>query len=138
MCYDINRTIKAETGRKSSRGKMATYHPMMASQNNHKEGRKKTMARERMITRTVTSVEYDVMTVDMGSKSVSMDKVSIPSGDTMTDKARDKTIKASLPEGHTFVQITCQTIKETLYGMSEADFIKYAKVLPPRSANQNQ
>ena len=96
------------------------------------------MARERMITRTVTAVEYEVMTVDMNSKSVSMDKVTIPSGDTMTDKARDKAIKASLPEGHTFVQVTGQSITETLYGMSEQDFIKYAKVLPPRSASQSQ
>ena len=96
------------------------------------------MARERMVTRTVTAVEYEIMTVDIESKSVSMDKVVIPSGDTMTDKAREKAIKASLPEGHTFVQITGQTVKETLYGMTEADFIKYAKVLPPRSASQSE
>ena len=96
------------------------------------------MARERMVTRTVTAVEYDVMTVDMVSKSVSMDKVTIPSGDTMTDKAREKAIKASLPEDHTFVQITGQTVKETLYGMTEQDFIKYAKVLPPRTASQSE
>ena len=38
LCYSINRTIKAETGRKSSRGKMATYHLMMASRT-HKERR---------------------------------------------------------------------------------------------------
>ena len=96
------------------------------------------MARERMVTRTVTAVEYDVMTVDMESKSVSMDKVTIPSGDTMTDKIREKAIKASLPDGHTFVQITGQNIKETLYGMTEQDFIRHARVLPPRSSSQTE
>ena len=91
------------------------------------------MARERMVTRTVTAVEYEVMTVDMVSKSVSMDKVVIPSGDTMTDKARDKAIRASVPEGKLFVQVVSQTTSEVLYGMSESDFIKLAKVLPPRT-----
>ena len=38
--YNINRTIKAETGRKSSRGKMATYHLTMASRTQTKKGRK--------------------------------------------------------------------------------------------------
>lgn len=96
------------------------------------------MARERMVTRTVTAVEYEVMSVDVNSKTISMDKIVIPSGDTMTDKAREKAIKANLPEGHTFVQITGQSIKETLYGMTETDFIKYAKVLPPRTASQSK
>ena len=134
LCYNINRTIKAETGRKSSRGKMATYHPMMASRT--QKGREKTMARERMITRTVTSVEYDVMTVDMGSKSISMDKVSIPSADTMTDKAREKAIKAMIPEGKRFVTITGETTSETRYGMTEAEFIRLARVLPPRTKTE--
>lgn len=31
LCYNINRTIKVETGRKSCRDKMATYHLMMTS-----------------------------------------------------------------------------------------------------------
>lgn len=96
------------------------------------------MARERMVTRTVTAVEYEVMSVDVNSKTVSMDKVVIPSGDIMTDKVREKAIKASLPDGHTFVQITGQNIKETLYGMTEQDFIKYARVLPPRSSSQTE
>ena len=90
------------------------------------------MARERMVTRTVVSMVYDVMVVNSESKTVESIKVTIPSGDTLTDKARDKAIKANIPGGKLFVAITAHEKTETLYGMSEADFIKSAKVLPSR------
>ena len=91
------------------------------------------MARERMVTRTVVTVNYTVMVVDTGSNTVENVTVSIPSGDALTDKAKDKAIKASLPEGKLFVQVVSQTTTEVLYGMSESDFIRLAKVLPPRT-----
>ena len=91
------------------------------------------MARERMVTRTVASVNYNVMVVDTESKTVENITVVIPSGDTMTEKAREKAIKANIPTGKIFVQIVSEEITETLYGMSEQDFIRLAKVLPPRT-----
>ena len=89
--------------------------------------------RERMITRTVVSVNYDIMVVDTESKTVENITVTIPSGDTMTDKARDKAILASVPVDKLFVQVVSQTTSEVLYGMPESEFIKLAKVLPPRT-----
>ena len=94
------------------------------------------MARERMITRTVVSVNYEIMAVNMETKTVENITVSIPSGDTLTDKAREKAIKASIPEGKTFVSVLSETTTETLYGMSETDFIKLANVLPPRTKSE--
>ena len=91
------------------------------------------MARERMVTRTVASVNYTVMVVDTESKTVENIVVSIASGDTMTDKARDKALRKSIPVGKLFVQVVSQEITETLYGMSEQEFIKFARVLPPRT-----
>lgn len=91
------------------------------------------MARERMITRTVATSEYVCMTVNTATRQVEDITVSIPSGMTMTDKARQKAISDALPETNTIVQITSESVKEILYGMSEDDFIKYAKVLPPRA-----
>ena len=91
------------------------------------------MARERMITRTVVSVNYDIMVVNMETKTVENITVSIPSGDTLTDKAREKAIKASKKKKKTFVSVISETTSETLYGMSEAEFIRLAKVLPPRT-----
>ena len=94
------------------------------------------MARERMVTRTVFNTNYNVMVVNMESKSVESIAVTIPSADTMTDKAREKAIKAMLPEGKTFVAITGETTSETLYGMTEAEFIRLARVLPPRTKTE--
>ena len=91
------------------------------------------MARERMITRTVISTNYTVMVVNMESKSVESITIAIPSGDTLTDKAREKAIKSMLPDGKMFVSITGETTSETLYGMTEQEFIRLAKVLPPRT-----
>ena len=91
------------------------------------------MARERMVTRTVATAEYVCMTVNVNTRQVEDITVSIPSGMTMTEKARQKAISDALPETNTLVQITSETVKEILYGMTEDDFIKYAKVLPPRT-----
>lgn len=94
------------------------------------------MSRERMVTRTVFSTNYNVMVVDMESKSVETITVTIPSADTMTYKAREKAIKTMIPEGKTFVTITGETTSETLYGMTEAEFIRLARVLPPRTKTE--
>ena len=94
------------------------------------------MARERMVTRTVASVNYNIMVVDTESKTVENIVVTIASGDTMTEKARDKAIKESIPVGKIFVQVVSQEITETLYGMSEQEFIRLAKVLPPRTKTE--
>ena len=136
LCYNINRKIKAETGATRSGKRLATYPLMMASQNSNKEKEKKAMSRERMVTRTVFSTNYNVMVVNMESKSVESITVTIPSADTMTDKAREKAIKAMIPEGKTFVTITGETTSETLYGMTEAEFIRLARVLPPRTKTE--
>ena len=91
------------------------------------------MARERMVTRTIATVEYVCMTVNTVTRQVEDITVSIPSGMTMTEKARQKAIISALPETNTLVQVTSETVKETLYGMTEEQFIKLARVLPPRS-----
>ena len=92
------------------------------------------MAKKRMVTRTVFSINYNVMVVNMESKSVESITVTIPLADTMTDKEREKAIKAMIPEGKTFVTITGETT--SLYGMTEAEFIRLARVLPPRTKTE--
>ena len=91
------------------------------------------MARERMVTRTVASVDYVVMTVNTETRQVEDLTVNIPNGATIADKVRIKAITEALPASNTFVQIISETVKETLYGMTEEQFIKLAKVLPPRA-----
>ena len=89
--------------------------------------------RERMVTRTVASVDYVCMTVNTQTRQVEDLTVNIPNGTTMTEKARLKANAEALPANNTLVQIISETVKETLYGMSEEQFIKLAKVLPPRT-----
>ena len=89
--------------------------------------------RERMVTRTVASVDYVVMTVNTETRKVDDITVNIPNGMTMTEKSRLKAISEALPANNTLVQIVSESVKETLYGMTEEQFIKLAKVLPPRT-----
>ena len=76
---------------------------------------------------------YSVMVVDTASKTVETVEVKLASADTMTDKAIDKAIKDNLPDGKLFVQITGTTMCMELYGMTEVEFMKMAKKLPPRN-----
>ncbi len=89
--------------------------------------------RERMVTRTVASVDYVCMTVNTETRQVEDLTVNIPNGATMTEKARLKAIAEALPTSNTVVQVVSESVKETLYGMTEEQFIKLAKVLPPRT-----
>lgn len=94
------------------------------------------MARERMVTRTVNSTIFDCMVVNSDSKQVETIQVTISSAETMTEKALDKAIRSAVPVGKLFVQTISSKQVETLYGMSEADFIRFAKVLPPRTKTE--
>ena len=88
--------------------------------------------RERMVTRTVASVDYVCMTVNTETRQVEDLTVNVPNGATMTVKAKLKAITEALPTTSTFVQVISETVKETLYGMTEQEFIEQAHILPPR------
>lgn len=95
------------------------------------------MARERMVTRTVELSIAEVMTLDTTNAKV--ETIAYEVGGGLTDeKAVLKAVK-KLHETDTFkcVSVVSVTVKEILYGMPEIDFIKYAKVLPPRSKNED-
>ena len=91
------------------------------------------MARERFVTRSIAVTTYDVMCVEMSSKNVVNHTVDIPSACNLKDAQIDTIIKALLPSDTVMVMKTATETKEVLYGMPEADFIKLAKVLPPRT-----
>lgn len=91
------------------------------------------MARERMVTRTVELSIAEVMTLDITTAEVGIMYYEIGGGLT-DEKAILKAVK-KLHETDTFKCVSLQSVttQEILYGMSEADFIAHAKVLPPRS-----
>lgn len=94
------------------------------------------MARERMVTRTVITTMVDVLvininTADTGTKTFVLTQNMVKDEKTMLNNAQ---VMLENECGEMWKAVAIKNIKEeeTLYGMTEQDFMKYAKVLPPR------
>ena len=85
-----------------------------------------------MVTRTVVVTSVDVMQINITTAEVEIVTRELSGSYTDFDTAL-KAIK-KLYESDTVKCVAVQEMKENevLYGMSEIDFIKLAKVLPPR------
>ena len=88
--------------------------------------------RTKMVTRTIYTTNYTVLAVNLASKAVETLTVNIPSADSIPPKKLAGVIDEALPSGYKFVMIESQTVSEKLYGMTEAEFLKYANELLPR------
>lgn len=95
------------------------------------------MARERMVTRTISTTTINVLVInietsEVGTKHFVLGQNMIKGEKAMLNNAQDM---LDTETGNTLWK--CVAIKnvkedETLYGMTESEFIKYAKALPPR------
>jgi len=92
--------------------------------------------RERMITRTVVTTVYQVLAVELSKKAVETVEVRIASAESISKKNLEDAIKKAMPIGFAYVQTISESKEETLYGMLEDDFIRFAKVLPPRGTKE--
>lgn len=97
------------------------------------------MARERMVTRTVQEKVANVLTVNTLTRETNVAGYSVSA--TIPDEKICKALAkryASNPEyaNTCFVSVISVDIIETLYGMPEDEFIKLAKVLPPRNTTE--
>jgi len=90
------------------------------------------MARERLVTRTVLETTYNVMVVNMETLKVESVQVKVCNANTMTEKKLLEVIQKLAPDNMKYVTHEVGETKEVLYGMPENDFIRLAKVLPPR------
>ena len=88
--------------------------------------------RTKMVTRTIYTTNYVVLAVNLDTKAVETLTVTIPSADSISAKKLPSVIESNLPSGYKFVMVESQTVTESLYGMTEAEFLKYAKELPAR------
>lgn len=96
------------------------------------------MARTPMVTRTIVATKAIVMCLDVQAGEPLNKEVTVSrtykDDETLMKKVRPlletETIKA--------VHIVSKEEIETLYGMTEQDFIKYAEVLPPRNGNTEE
>lgn len=92
------------------------------------------MARVPMVTRTITTTKAVVMCVDVEAGEPFNKVVSV----SRTYKDKESLLKVVKPliETETIkaVHIVDKTEIETLYGMTEQEFIEHATVLPERTA----
>ena len=89
------------------------------------------MARERQVTRTINTIEVTAICMNI-EKMETSEKVLNLTGDTPTTAQAEKQLK-KLYETDTFKVVAVKDIKvsEKLYGMSEVEFLQYAKELDP-------
>lgn len=93
------------------------------------------MARAPQVTRTIQTTHAEVLCMDIENREPCNRSVVLPR--TYKDEnALLKEIKKVI-ETDTLkpVQVVHFEVKETLYGMSEQDFIAHAHILPPRKEN---
>lgn len=95
------------------------------------------MARKRMVTRTVMQTTAEVMTLDVTTAEVQVQSYDIGgqySDEELLKKLQDLFQTDTLK----LVHIESQDCKEILLGMDEVDFIRLAKVLPPRNSTKEE
>lgn len=93
------------------------------------------MARTPQVTRTIQTTHCTVLCMDIENGEPCNRDVVLPrtyKDDNAMLKAVKKVIETSNLKA---VHVVASKVKETLYGMSEQDFISHAKVLPPRTNN---
>ena len=100
------------------------------------------MARQRMVTRTIVTREVAFKKFNMETAKVESDMIAFGVNVTINnDRKGIATINerlASMGQKATCVMIDSITDKETLYGMTEDEFIQNARVLPPRTTETEE
>ena len=94
------------------------------------------MARVPQVTRTIPTTIATIFCVNTEDRSTFEQTITLPR--TYKDEAKMmKAVENALAgEPIKAVSITGYEVKETLYGMTEADFIAHATVLPPRETKK--
>ena len=91
------------------------------------------MARVPMVTRTIVTTKVNVMCLDVQKGEPFNESVTVPRT-YKDDEALLKKVRPLLEtETVKAVHIVGKEEIETLYGMTEQEFIQHAKVLPPRN-----
>ena len=91
------------------------------------------MARVRMVTRTITETKVEVMVCNIETASVDTEVYTL-CGEFTEDKDILKYLEKNYArENVKFVAVSGKQTTEQLYGIEETEFIKLARVLPPRT-----
>ena len=93
------------------------------------------MARKPMVTRTVTTTNATVLCVNTVAEETVTQVVEVPR--TYTDDSKLlKAVKETLDSTIIPVKVISTETVETLYGMTEQQFIEQAEKLPPRTKTE--
>lgn len=90
------------------------------------------------VTRTITTTRATVMCLDIEKGEPTNAEIVLPrtyKDDKAIIKATEKVLES---ENVKPVHVVASVVEETLYGMTEAEFIKHAEVLPPRGCSVEQ
>lgn len=96
------------------------------------------MARAPQVTRTIQTTHATVLCMDIENREPCNREVILPrtyKDDNTILKAVKKVIETDTLKP---VQVVSSMVQETLYGMSEQDFIAHATILPPRKLYPNE
>ena len=97
------------------------------------------MARERIVTRTIITTIVEVTLMNVESKNITSYELEV-TGKLEDEKELAKAVAASpnnmIDKDERIVMCKAVRYDETLYGMPEADFIRYAEILPARGTKQ--
>ena len=94
------------------------------------------MARVPQVTRTIQTTKVKIMCLDVEKGEPFTKEITLPrtyKDDKAILKQAEKEINTATIK---VVHVVESSIQETLYGMSEQDFIKAASVLPPRGTKE--
>lgn len=96
------------------------------------------MARVPMVTRTIVTTKANVMCLNVESGEPFNKIVVVP----RTYKDKDELLKKVKPLIETETEKPVYVVDyeeiETLYGMTEQDFIEHAQVMPPRKTDESE
>lgn len=96
------------------------------------------MARTPMVTRTITTTRANVMCLDVQAGEPFNKEITVPRT-YKDDETLLKTVKPLIEtETVKAVHIVSKTTIETLYGMTEQEFIEHAKQLPERNTKEEK
>ena len=91
------------------------------------------MSRVRMVTRTITETKVEVMVCNIETATVDTEIYTF-CGEFTEDKDILKYLEKNFNRDNVkFVAVSGKQTTEQLYGMEETEFIKLARVLPPRT-----
>ena len=89
------------------------------------------MERESVVTRTIETTKATVKVANLNTSTIEDVTVTLPRT-YKNDEAIMKAVSKTLPAHQKALTVVAAEVNSAIYGMTETDFLKYAKVMPDR------